>query len=403
MTRFAFCQPGFRPGILLCIAIAALGQAQARERPGKFVPRAQVQSIQKEKHRLCAEPGRIPGMNAAPGTDAWSDFFLEKEADMIVMSGTQTELGRIHLDRAEGTLVCGEYSLDEGDVQIGDWIGVQVIRNPPRTSVSSGPRPITPPSRLRSEVDGKMMVLVDWDFVVFGQGEDPSADNYNPHFFERAPELTPRIESFYMDQYEVTNREYFAFCRGTGRTLPDAWRADGKPADALQDHPFVMASYSDAAAYAAWAGKRLPSELEWEMAARGGLKKLRNGSGANGIRRRPRDFPMGEWQEGVCNTRERWTGAPRTLPVQALKDTSPYGVVGLCGSAPEWTASWYHPYPGQPSFPMHLAGQQFRVIRGGGFFLPRDSARADARDYGGMESPGQERRAGIRLVRSLRP
>lgn len=400
MTRFSALKAAFCAAVLFCLALFVSGQPEARERPGKFVPRAQVQSIQKEKQRLCAEPGRIPGLVASAGSEAWSEFFLEKEADMIVMSSAQTQLGTIHLDRAEGSVVCGEYNLEEGDVQIGDWIGVEVIRNPPRSSVSSGPRPIAPPSRLRSEADGKMMVLVEWDFLVFGQGEDPSADNYNPHFFERAPELTPRIESFYMDQYEVTNREYSAFCRRTGRALPEAWRAEGKPPAALLDHPFVMASYSDAAAYASWSGKRLPTELEWEMAARGGLKKLRNGSGVNGIRRRPRDFPMGDWQEGVCNTRERWTGAPKTVPVQELKDISPYGVVGLCGSAPEWTASWYHPYPGQAAFPMQLAGQQFRVIRGGGFFLSRDAARADSRDYGGMESPGQERRAGFRLVRS---
>lgn len=167
-------------------------------------------------------------------------------------------------------------------------------------------------------------------------------------------------------------------------------------------HPFVMASYEDAEAYARWSGKRLPTELEWEMAARGGLKKLRNGTGPSGIRRRPRDYPMGDWQDGICNTRERWSGAPRTMPVNELKDMSPYGIVGMCGSAPEWTSSWYHPYPGQSAFPAHLSGTQFKVMRGGGYFLSRDEARADARGYGGFESPEREKRGGIRLVRSLR-
>lgn len=401
MTHFLGRIPGRCFFLTLLALVAAL---PARERPGKFVPRAEVRSIQREKSRLCAEPGRIPGLTAAPDTEAWSNFFLEKESDMIVLSDSQMELGRVHLDRAEGGIVCGEYTLADGmDVQIGDWIGVEVVQNPPRTGVSSGPRAIAPPSRLRSEADGKMMVFVEWDFLVFGQGEDPTADNYNPHFFDRDPDVTPRIESFYIDQYEVTNREYFAFCRRTGRPLPEAWRSEGRPPESMMDHPFVLASYEDAAAYASWSGKRLPSELEWEMAARGGLKKLRNGSGADAIRRRPRDYPMGDWQEGVCNTRERWTGAPKTIPVLQLKDVSPYGAVGMCGSAPEWTSSWYHPYPGQAGFPMHLSGQQFRVIRGGGFFLSRDSARADARDYGGMESPAREHLAGIRLVRSLRP
>ncbi|MBL8019024.1 MAG: SUMF1/EgtB/PvdO family nonheme iron enzyme, partial [Leptospirales bacterium] len=104
----------------------------------------------------------------------------------------------------------------------------------------------------------------------------------------------------------------------------------------------------------------------------------------------------------VCNTREKWSTEPRTISVLALKDRSPYGMVGMCGSAAEWTSSWYNAYPGQTQFPEHLAGQQFRVLRGGSFAQSRDFARTDWRDYGGLESPRTDRRGGIRLVLSAR-
>lgn len=374
-------------------------------RPGRFVERGVVQSVQPEKKTLCAQATRVPALHGKSETQIRA-FYFEKENDMLLMSSEAEEVGTFKIDRvtiAESTTLCGLFDLTETHiVSPGDLVGVELAPSTYKPQTQNGPPPILPPDRIRHEVDKKIMLRISWDYLVYGQGEDPTADNYNPHFFDRSPLVTPKIETFYMDQYEVTNREYLFFCKRAGHTIPEAWRITGQYPEGTGDHPFTLASFEDAQHYARWTGKRLPTEFEWELSARGGLKLLRNGSGVEGIKRSPPVYPMGQWSPDVCNTREMWNGEPRTISVFSLKDRSPYGIVGMCGSAAEWTSSWYNAYPGQTEFPENLSGQQFRVLRGGSFSQPRDFARTDSRDYGGLESPRSDRRGGIRLVLSAK-
>ena len=247
-----------------------------------------------------------------------------------------------------------------------------------------------------NHIDKKVMMYVPWDYLVYGQGDIPDDDNFNPYFYDRDVSVTKRVPAFYMDKYEVTNREYFIFCQKTGRELPEEWKKTGRYPSGKDNNPVILASYYDAVEYGRWTGKRLPTEFEWELAARGGLRIHSNGSIEN-LRSTPPLYPQGmDFDSSVCNSLESKIGY--TLPVTDMRDRSPYGIYGLCGNAREWTDSWYEPYPGHHFKKTELSGRQFKVIRGGSYSQDKNAVRADIRDYGGFPTLKKDRSAGFRLV-----
>lgn len=180
--------------------------------------------------------------------------------------------------------------------------------------------------------------------------------------------------------------------------MPSSWKK-GRYLAGRGQHPFTEASYNDAQAYARWAGKRLPTEFEWELAARGSLNRLADDTGPRSLLRNPPLYPFGnEFDSERCNTLE--SGLGDTMPVTNLRDASPYGLLGMCGNAREWTSSWYRPYPGHKFLEQAPAGTIYKVIRGGSYAHPARFARADYRDYGGFPSLRDDRSAGFRLVRA---
>jgi formylglycine-generating enzyme required for sulfatase activity len=182
---------------------------------------------------------------------------------------------------------------------------------------------------------------------------------------DERPLRSVRLPAFLIDQYEVSNDDFLAFVQATGHPAPPEWRGR-KPARGRERHPVVSVTWDDAAAYAKWAGKRLPTAEEWEVAARG-LDR--------------REYPWGsvfleKEASFPCNSLEFWqvnkNQNPGTTPVDAFDRSggeSPFGVQGLAGNVWEWTATAVRRPEGN-------AGPELRILKGGSFMTPRRALRA---------------------------
>jgi formylglycine-generating enzyme required for sulfatase activity len=178
----------------------------------------------------------------------------------------------------------------------------------------------------------------------------------NSRLPDEGPEHNVALDAFYIDRFEVTNLQYKKFNDATKRRSPTHFRNRTYP-QGKADHPVTFVSWLDAKAYCAWAGKRLPTDQEWEKAARG----------TDG-----RWFPWGnEFDYSKSNSPVRWREIGvfgDTTPVGAFAaGVSPYGVHDMSGNVWEWTASWYQPYPGN-TVASESYGERYKVLKGGSWF-----------------------------------
>lgn len=161
------------------------------------------------------------------------------------------------------------------------------------------------------------------------------------------PQHAVTLPAFYIDKTEVTNAAYLKYCEATGYPAPPNWN-NGKTPEGEENFPVTHVNWHEAAAYAAWAGKRLPTEAEWEKAARG----------EDG-----RDYPWGPtWNPSNSVTDQNKPSAVGSRPAGA----SPYGALDMAGNVFEWTNDWYNAYPGS-NFKSLSYGTHYKVVRGGGF------------------------------------
>jgi len=163
------------------------------------------------------------------------------------------------------------------------------------------------------------------------------------------------VDSFYMDKYEVTNAQYLEFCEAAGHRLADFWAMDGfRCGPNYPNHPVVTVSWRDAVAYAAWCGKRLPTEAEWEYAARGGLMGM--------------SYPNGETlHPSHGNYNQSGKGGPVAI---GSYPANGFGLHDMQGNVVEWVWDYYDAdyYSSSLSAnPQGPASGKFRVIRGGGW------------------------------------
>jgi len=167
-------------------------------------------------------------------------------------------------------------------------------------------------------------------------------------FSSEAPAHTVTTDAFYIDKTEVTNKDYKAFVDETGHLAPSNW-TNGAYLEGEGSLPVTNVTLADARAYADWRGARLPTEAEWEKAARG----------TDGRR-----YPWGNrYQEDHCNHMQPESAGPKPVASFPL-GASPYGCLDMIGNVMEWTVSDFEPYPdnslGMPSSPEHS-----KVRRGG--------------------------------------
>ncbi len=220
-----------------------------------------------------------------------------------------------------------------------------------------------------------------------------SSGSSKPMYADEYPLRTVHLETYAIDQFEVTNRAYYAFVIAQNYLVPDTWQSNGyafapdtlinadlsllkqlaqqvfkievsnlsrsqilkaliERRELLNNLPVTGVDWQDAHRYCAWLGKRLPTEAEWEKAARGtegfeypwgnqwDIKKA-NAAGGHG------------WEQGVA-------------PVGSYENgKSPYGVYDMAGNVMEWVEDWYQPYP-SPNAPATAPNNlKQKVARGG--------------------------------------
>jgi sulfatase modifying factor 1 len=216
------------------------------------------------------------------------------------------------------------------------------------------PIPIIPPSPTLPQITGKdgapMVLIPAGDFQM---GSNDSDDEKPVH--------TVYLDAFYIDIYEVTNAQYKKFMDATKYKEPNYWNDSKFNAP---NHPVVGVRWNDAVAYTKWAGKRLPTEAEWEKAARGGLVGKKYPWGDN--------LTHDDANYSGTGGKDKWVN---TSPVGSFAPNG-YGLYDMAGNVWEWCADWYDSkyYASSPkSNPKGPSSGERAVLRGGSWYFSFDS------------------------------
>ncbi|NIM20296.1 MAG: SUMF1/EgtB/PvdO family nonheme iron enzyme [Candidatus Latescibacteria bacterium] len=195
-----------------------------------------------------------------------------------------------------------------------------------------------------------MVYIPPGEFLMGSTNEDLR----NQAQIDEFPQRRVWIDGFYIDVHEVTNAQYKVFVDSMKVRPPHHWKNERYPVG-RDGYPVVGISWHEAAAYARFVGKRLPTEEEWEKAARG----------MDGRR-----FPWGdEFDKSKANN------GNRPMAIMRFPDgVSPYGLHDMAGNAAEWVDAWYEPYPRSkddvvdrdfPEYSPSYGDKKYRIYRGG--------------------------------------
>ncbi len=241
-------------------------------------------------------------------------------------------------------LLCFFFSFTAGDP------GAQNL-NQDQNQATSPEKPQLAESQEIPEING-MVYIPPGEFLMGSTQEDL----WNTAESDEFPQRSVWIDGFYIDLYEVTNVQYKLFVDSLHVEPPLHWKNGNYPVG-WDGYPVTGITWHDAKRYAEFVGKRLPTEEEWEKAARG----------TDGRR-----FPWGDEFD-----KEKANNAEQLLPIMRFPEgVSPYGVYDMAGNAAEWVDAWFSPYPRgendqlDPDYPKHTpiyGKKKYRVYRGGSF------------------------------------
>jgi serine/threonine-protein kinase len=251
-------------------------------------------------------------------------------------------------------------------VAVGVWYAFRPSEQPKTGEKSAGGTPAKP-----AAAPPGMVYIPGGTFMM---GRDNAQDP------EETPAHSVTVAPFYVDKVPVTTGEYAGFkilASKGGSPPPAGFIVEVTPGSAgsyptgHRDRPVTNVSWEDAAAYCKWQGKRLPTEAEWEFAARGTDGRL---------------YPWGnEYDTARTNSLERGLGHPESVTVKDIFDkvaaengASPFGVFDMSGNVWQWCEDGYKPYPGrQPTFEIPANA---KVIRGGSFKSDKEHVTATTRN-----------------------
>jgi serine/threonine-protein kinase len=226
---------------------------------------------------------------------------------------------------------------------------------------------------------GPTMIRVPSGEFLMGAAEDDQGARP-----EEKPQRRVYLDAYAIDRHPVTVAQFWRYLESTGTPVPEGF-AQYNPKN-LPDHPVVFVTWDEAQTYAEWAGKRLPTEAEWERAARGEDGRI---------------YPWGN--DPPDATRAAFGKLPGRRPVTAHPaGASPHGVLDMCGNVFEWVADWYSKAAYANDVNENPKGPEYgtkRVLRGGSFVHDAFAVRCSTR---GRYSPDARRaNHGFRCVWSL--
>ena len=236
---------------------------------------------------------------------------------------------------------------------------IEPVREEPSKTIAPSAPLVGSDGVLPKEIEYKgTMVLVSAG--EFTMGSDADAEESKP-----AHKVT--LPAYYIDKYEVTNSQYKAFCDANGKSYPPNLHLEKKYFTTRPNAPVVDVSFADAKAYAEWAGKRLPTEAEWEKAA--------SWDEAAQVKRA---FPWGNDFRKDCVA----FGISKISDVGKFSaGASSVGAMDMGGNVLEWVDAFFQPFPNSPSANAEF-GEKNRVARGGYFgSKSSDSLKTTKRIY----------------------